>query len=118
MENSFKSDLQTCKQKFINCSKLEDEALEYMVNYYTSSSSVKSNIEELLYISDSASKLKTAYQSLISSQSRKRQKRQKNTESVTCTYFLTEVTEMNTVGFFLLYEVYLDFLMIIFSVNV
>ena len=99
IERSFQDELKNCKGKFINCSKLEDEALEYMVNCYTSSSSVKSNIEELLYIKDSASKLKTSYQSLIDSQSSRRKKRQKNTESVTCSTFITEVEEMNTVGY-------------------
>ena len=96
MEQKFNADYKNCKSVFIACSKLEDEAIEYMIKCYTSSSSVQSNIKELLYIKDASTKVKTVSTSLVSD-SRRRVKRQKNTEEVTCAYYITEVQLLNTV---------------------
>ena len=88
LENSIKTDTRQCKAAFINCSQTEDEALEYMIKCYTSKTQVQKNIQELLQIKDAATKLKTAQEAVVDSSkqanSNSRQKRQKNSDIVTC----------------------------------
>ena len=95
-EKSIKADHEKCKKVFINCSKLEDDAVEYMIQCYTSISQIKKNIKELLLIQDAAKKLKTNQQAVVDSSESKnaakqsgklsREKRQKNEKSVTCAH--------------------------------
>ena len=84
---------------FINCSKEEDLAVEYMVQCYTSQSQIKANIKELMIIKDAASKLLQNQQAIVSTSQRnlgnqlgsKREKRMKNKNTVTCAFYITEV---------------------------
>merc|ERR1719244_1932316 len=105
-EQSIKKDYAKCKNVFINCSKMEDDAIEYMIQCYTSASQIKKNIKELMTIKDAATKLKNNQDAIVSSsqvktQQRKaglriREKRQKNEESVTCETYITQVKEVDT----------------------
>ena len=99
-EQKINDEYKTCKAAFIACSKLEDEALEYMIKCYTSAASIKANLKELLKIKDSCTKLKTNQEAIVStsSSSSKRVKRQKNAESVTCSTYITQVTTLNVVS--------------------
>merc|ERR1712025_667410 len=58
-EKMINQDHKNCKKAFIACSKYEDEAIEYMIQCYTSETQIKANIKELLVIKDAATKLKT-----------------------------------------------------------
>lgn len=97
-EKLIKEDYQNCKQVFINCSKLEDSAVEYMINCYTSLAGVKANVKKLLQVQDATTKLKTNQQSLVNASSTGRVKRQKNTESVTCATYIVQVTTFENVS--------------------
>ena len=100
-ESLIKQDYNKCKQVFIDCSKFEDEAVKYMVQCYTSESQIKANIKELLVIKDAATKLKINQEAVVSSSTSKnsakaagkhiREKRQKNSVSVSCSTYITEV---------------------------
>ena len=99
-EKQFDKDYKKCKEVFQKCSKLEDEALEYMINCYTSASTIKANVVELLKIKDACTKLKTNQEAVVStSKESKRQKRGKSSEVVTCSVYITEVETLNTVKF-------------------
>merc|ERR1719369_996707 len=105
-EQSIKKDYAKCKNVFINCSKMEDDAIEYMIQCYTSASQIKKNIKELMTIKDAATKLKNNQDAIVSSSQSKnsakeaglriREKRQKNEESVTCETYITQVKEVDT----------------------
>ena len=97
-EKLIKSDYSNCKQAFINCSKLEDAAIEFMVGCYTSITGVKANVKKLLEVQDATTKLKTNQENLVSANSRRRSKRQKNTETVTCATYITQITTFETVS--------------------
>ena len=60
MEKSIQSPLSTCKEASRVCSKLEDSAAAFMVDCYTSSTSVKANMLELVQIESAAKKLISA----------------------------------------------------------
>ena len=99
-EKLFDSDYKSCKSAFIRCNKLEDQALEYMIKCYTSSSSVKTILKNLLQIQDSISKVNTVLASVVASSANgtgRRVKRQKTSEVVTCATYTTEVTTLTTV---------------------
>ena len=96
-EKLIKSDYSNCKQAFINCSKLEDAAIEYMVGCYTSIAGVKANVKKLLQVQDATTKLKTNQESLVSTNSG-RVKRSKNSETVTCATYITQITTFETVS--------------------
>merc|ERR1711915_215883 len=66
-EQSIKKDYAKCKNVFINCSKMEDDAIEYMIQCYTSASQIKKNIKELITIKDAATKLKKNQEAVVSS---------------------------------------------------
>ena len=105
IEDKFEQDYKDCKQAFINCSKLEDAALEYMIKCYTSASTIKANVVELTKIQDSCEKLQTALTAVVTSSggttaSGRREKRQKNSESVTCATYITQFTTLNIVSIF------------------
>ena len=100
-EKLINADHKNCKKQFIACSKYEDEAIEYMIQCYTSETQIKANIKELLVIKDAATKLKTNQEAVVKSSQTKnsakeagrnnREKRQKNAESVTCATYIEEV---------------------------
>ena len=97
-EKLIKADYQNCKQVFINCSKLEDAAVEFMISCYTSLAGVKANVKKLLQVQDATTKLKTNQESLVnSSTSGRRVKRGKNEEAVTCATYITQVTTFENV---------------------
>merc|ERR1719317_1892706 len=87
-EKLINADHKNCKKQFIACSKYEDEAIEYMIECYTSETQIKANIKELLVIKDAATKLKTNQEAVVKSSQNKntakeagrhnREKRQKN----------------------------------------
>ena len=99
-ESKINDEYKACKAAFIKCSKLEDEALEYMIKCYTSAATIKANLKELLKIKDSCTKLKTNQEAIVSTStsSGRRVKRQKNSESVTCATYITQVTTLNIVS--------------------
>ena len=99
-EQKINDEYKTCKQAFIACSKLEDEALEYMIKCYTSAASIKANLKELLKIKDAATKLKTNQEAIVSTSqsSGRRVKRQKNSESVTCATYNVQVSTLTVVS--------------------
>ena len=67
---------------------------------YTSASTIKANVVELLKIKDACTKLKTNQEAVVStSKESKRQKRGKSSEVVTCSVYITEVETLNTVKF-------------------
>ena len=67
MEKSIKSPLLRCKTASTVCSKLEDEAAAFLVGCYTSPTSVKSSIVELMQIENAAQKLASALEVLTNS---------------------------------------------------
>ena len=104
-EQKINDEYKTCKAAFIACSKLEDEALEYMIKCYTSAASIKANLKELLKIKDSITKLKTNQEAIVStsSSSGRRVKRQKNSESVTCATYNVQVSTLTVVSINILF---------------
>ena len=78
-----------------------------MVKCYTSASQITRNIKELLVIKDSATKLITHQEAVVQSsksintakdvEKQNREKRQENSESVTCATYITQVKELNKV---------------------
>ena len=103
IEDKFEKDFKNCKKAFINCSKLEDEALDYMIKCYTSEDTITSNLKELLQVKDSCTKLKTNQEALVtSSRAGWKVNRQKNSDSVTCATYITQVTTLNAVSFILI----------------
>ena len=104
IEKQFDKDYKQCKAVFQKCSKLEDAALEYMIMCYTSASTIKANVVELLKIKDACTKLKTNQEAVVStSKESKRHKRGKSSEVVTCAVYITEVETLNTVSYFTTY---------------
>ena len=99
-EKKINDEHKACKAAFIQCSKLEDEALEYMIKCYTSAATIKANLKELLKIKDACTKLKTNQEAIVSTStsSGRRVKRQKNSESVTCSTYITQVSTLNIVS--------------------
>ena len=67
MEKLVKSPLLSCKTASTVCSKLEDEAAAFLVGCYTSPTSVKSSIVELMQIENAAQKLASALEVLTNS---------------------------------------------------
>merc|ERR1712106_868232 len=106
-EKLLSKDYKACKQEFIKCSKYEDDAIEYMIQCYTSQTQIKANIKELLVIKDAATKLKTNQEAIVSTSDSKnsakaagkhnREKRQKNSVSVTCSTYIEEVETVDKV---------------------
>ena len=101
-ESEIKDDYKSCKTAFIRCSKLEDEALEYMVKCYTSPHLMKKNLKELLQIKDSCEKLQENLEAKIITTTKLERTviNQKNTDSVTCSTYLEKVAELSEVSFF------------------
>ena len=91
MENSIQPSLLTCKAASRVCSKLEDEAVAFMVDCYTSSTSVKSNVLELVQIKNAAKRLVSALQRLTNS-SRSIGGR----ESVQCSGLIASIVKVET----------------------
>ena len=69
-----------------------------MIKCYTSAATIKANLKELLKIKDSCEKLKTNQEAIVKTSSNKRVKRQKNSGSVTCATYITQVTVLNVVS--------------------
>ena len=98
-ENKIKDDYKSCKAAFINCSKLEDDALEYMVKCYTSTDLIKTNLKELLQIKDSCTKLQKNLETKINTTtSERRVIKQKISDSITCSTYVTQVTTLTNVS--------------------
>merc|ERR1711962_1803161 len=113
IEKALNDDYKNCKKVYINCSQTEDKALEYMINCYTSEARVKRNIKELLAMKDSANKLITNQEVIVSTSETKsgrwkrfaldsinerelsRQKRQKIEESITCATYIEEIEQVD-----------------------
>merc|ERR1711962_826891 len=113
IEKGLNDDYKNCKKVYINCSQTEDKALEYMINCYTSEARVKRNIKELLAMKDSANKLITNQEVIVSTSETKsgrwkrfaldsinerelsRQKRQKIEESITCATYIEEIEQVD-----------------------
>ena len=78
-----------------------------MIQCYTSQTQIKANIKELLVIKDAATKLKTNQEAIVSTSDSKnsakaagkhnREKRQKNSVSVTCSTYIEEVETVDKV---------------------
>ena len=83
MEIEMKTVMPKCMDNFINCSKEEDLAVEYMVQCYTSQSQIKANIKELMIIKDAANKLYQNQQAIVST-SQKNLNKQLGSKRVSC----------------------------------
>ena len=78
-----------------------------MIQCYTSESQIKANIKELLVIKDAATKLKINQEAVVNSSTSKnsakaagkhiREKRQKNSVSVSCATYIEEVETVDKV---------------------
>ena len=95
-ESLLKTDYANCKQTFINCSKLEDAAIEYMVSCYTSITGVKENVKKLLQVQDATTKLKKNQENKINASTSARQRVKRQTQ--TCASYITQITTIETVG--------------------
>ena len=95
-EKLIKADYNKCKQVFINCSKLEDAAIEYMVSCYTSITGVKENVKKLLQVQDATTKLKKNQENKINASTSARQRVKRQT--LTCASYITKITTIETVG--------------------
>ena len=74
-----------------------------MIKCYTSQDTITSNLKELLQVKDSCTKLKTNQEALVtSSRAGWKVHRQKNSDSVTCATYITQVTTLNAVSIILI----------------
>ena len=90
MEKALKSPLLRCKTASSACSKLEDEAIAFLVECHTSPKSVKSNIVELMQIENAAQKLVSALEFLTNSSV------SAEFEAVECTALIGSIVEIQT----------------------
>ena len=102
-ENLLQPDYVNCKKAFINCSKLQDKAIEYMVGCYTSITGVKTNMKKLVLVVDAATKLKTNQESLVLLNSRFRVARGL---SLTCAEYNKKINTLQTVSHFFLIMIF------------
>lgn len=101
-EKKINDDFKACRAAFINCSKLEDDALEYMVKCYTSTGLIKTNLKELLQIKDSCVELQKNLEAKINTTASEQSvKRQRISDSITCSTYLSQVTAVNNVSIYL-----------------
>ena len=94
MENSIQPSLLTCKAASRVCSKLEDEAVAFMVDCYTSSTSVKGNMLELLQIESAAQQLVSALEHLTNSTASSSS--YEGSESVECSGLIALIVKVET----------------------
>ena len=112
-EKKINDDFKACRAAFINCSKLEDDALEYMVKCYTSAGLIKTNLKELLQIKDSCAKLQKNLEAKINTTASERSvKKQRISDSITCSTYLLQVTAVNNVSICLSekYSIYIHYI--------
>ena len=95
MEKHIQSPLSTCKEASRVCSKLEDEAAAFMVDCYTSSTSVKANILELVRIEAAAKKLVSAVENLLNSSASSSQGFE-GMEAVQCSGLISSIVKVQT----------------------
>ena len=94
IEDLFNDDYKKCKEVSSKCSKLEDAALEYMINCYTSSFSVKSILKTLIQINNAVINIRKSISSVIN-ETRGMSARQ---NVVSCGKYISDVTEINNVS--------------------
>ena len=98
-ENLLQPDYVNCKEAFINCSKLQDTAIDYMVGCYTSITGVKTNAKKLLEVEEATTKLKTSQESLVSENSL-RVVKDDNSVKLTCAEYIAHTKTLQTVRHF------------------
>ena len=94
MEEHIQSSFSTCKEASRVCSKLEDSAAAFMVDCYTSSTSVKANMLELVQIESAAKKLISAVEKLTNSSISSRG--MSGREAIQCSGLISSIVKVQT----------------------